>query len=383
MIEKILLFEVNASNFNRLIMPLANYFVENGISKKAIMVHDKHVPIHQVDRSKLSPSVSIEKINDIYDYTKKNAQVESIVFFTNGYRIADIYWTRKFRKAGAKCYQVQHGMYAEFLKRDFFGYFSSIGKKLSYLRFLSSIVFKLEIGLALYLVNKDFIKSFYINNLIKRNFKKSISPALSHHVFVWGEYWKQWFIDNHFYNLIDNFTVVGNPDYHVFIKDKELEVVDEGTCYIAQTLVEDGRMAKEDFKGIIDRIADLFKEKMIIKLHPRSDKGLYERVVENGGKLTYGFPVPKIYLGHYSSLLALAIGQNVPVYILKINNEDIPDYYVSSATKIFDTVEELISFDFDNCTNGTNGDINYYFENKQEHPFKMIGEKLFSLKDGI
>lgn len=138
-------------------------------------------------------------------------------------------------------------------------------------------------------------------------------------------------MDNHFYEATDTSTTVGNPDYHTFIKGKRTPMQKDKICYIAQTLVEDGRMDRADYKHIIDGLATAFGERLMIKLHPRSDKTIFEKVLACGGSLHMDFPICGTYLGHYSSLLALAANENSKVYLLEVNNEEIPSYFTAVA----------------------------------------------------
>jgi len=172
---------------------------------------------------------------------------------------------------------------------------------------------------------------------------------------------------------------VGNPDYHTFIKNKKGEREQDQVCYIAQTFVEDGRMEKTDYKSVIDELSDALKGRLIIKLHPRSDKTIFERVKENGGKITYDFPISGFYVGHYSSLLALAANENSKVFLLEINNEEIPDYFKNSADGVFSHMKDLVSAVLQNNESAASKEISYYFENKEEHPFQIISKKILSV----
>ncbi|MBT8306700.1 MAG: alpha-2,8-polysialyltransferase family protein [Maribacter sp.] len=232
----------------------------------------------------------------------------------------------------------------------------------------------------LYLFNKDFLKSFRINSHIEKR-RKKIAPVQSDHVFVWGEYWKEWFIKNHYYLSNDLFTIMGNPDYHTFIKHTKYEMQRDKVCYIAQTFVEDGRMERNDYKNIIDKFAEALKDRLIIKLHPRSDKSIFEHVLKMNGEITYDFPISGFYIGHYSSVLALAINMDSKVFLLEINNEEIPDYFRNSANMVFSKQDDLVNAILGNDDSVGSKQISYYFENIDQHPFEIISNKIININD--
>lgn len=377
MIDKVLIYEVHYSNFNRYVIPLAKYLVGNGIAEQVVMVYDSftdHKKIKSGDDDRIG-LVAVSK--EFIDLRKKDNS--STVFFNYSYRITDLYWTYRSKSIGIRTYQLQHGMYAEFLERSFLGYFSAMSRKLVYLKYMLSFLFKGKAAVFLYLLNKDFVKSFKINEYLEQNKKNQLEQVQSDHVFVWGDYWKEWFVKNHYYQSVKSFTTVGNPDYHTFIKNKKAQLDPNEVCYIAQTFVEDGRMEKTDYKAVIDELSDAFKSRLVIKLHPRSDKTIFEKVIKNGGRITYDFPISGYYVGHYSSLLALAANERSKVYLLEINNEDIPEYFKNSADGVFTTMATLVSALAENATSSASKEISYYFENKEEHPFEIIAEKMASL----
>ena len=379
MVNKVLIYEVHFSNINRYVVPLAKHLIENRITEEVVIIYDSFVESDKIDLKDLKNVTHCTVKNEHAKH--KISSLDNTVFFNYSYRITDLFWTYKFKKLGARCCQIQHGMYAEFLERSFMGYFSAMGRKLTYLKYLFSFLLKFELVIFIYLFNKDFLKSFKINEYLEKR-KSKIVPVQSDHVFVWGEYWKEWFIKNHYYFSEDSFTIMGNPDYHTFIKHSKFEMQPEKVCYIAQTFVEDGRMEKIDYKKVIDNLADALKDRLIIKLHPRSDKSIYEKVLNNGGEITFDFPISGVYLGHYSSVLALAINvENSKVFLLEINNEEIPEYFRNSANRVFLKEEDLIDAILGNDDSVGSKQISYYFENIERHPFEIISEKIANIKD--
>lgn len=372
--DKAFIYEVHYSNFNRYVIPLAEYLVENDIAKEVVLIYDAFTQSEKIQKS-ANKRICIEAVKKIYN-ERKGKDNSNTIFFNYSYRITDLYWTYNFKKIGVHTYQLQHGMYAEFLERSFIGYFSAMNRKMTYLRYLFSFLLKGKVSIFLYLFNKDFTKSFKVNEYIERNKKHKIVPLLSNHVFVWGDYWKEWFIKNHYYTNLGDFTTIGNPDYHTFVKNKEQIKQPLKVCYIAQTFVEDGRMDRSAYKAIIDELSNIVKDRLIIKLHPRSDKEIFETVVRNQGILTYGFPITGYYVGHYSSLLALAINEDSKVYLLEVNEEEIPHYFRNTVDGVFTSMKDLSSAILANNNSDRTSDISYYFKNMEEHPFSQIGKEL-------
>ena len=378
MVDKVLIYEVHFSNINRYVVPLAKHFIENSITKEVVVIYDSFVESEKIELSTLQ---NVSHNTAKKEFIKhKNVKNSKTVFFNYSYRITDLYWTYKFKKTGVYCCQIQHGMYAEFLDRSFLGYFSALNRKLTYLKYLFSFLLRFDFTIFLYLFNKDFLKSFKINEIIEER-KNKILPVQSDHVFVWGDYWKEWFIKNHYYFSEDSFTTIGNPDYHTFIKYNEYEMQREKVCYIAQTFVEDGRMEKNDYKKVIDQLADSLKDRLIIKLHPRSDKSIFENVLKKGGEIMYDFPITGFYVGHYSSVLALAINVDSKVFLLEINNEEIPYYFRNSANKVFSKQDDLVNAILENDNSVGSKQISYYFENMDRHPFEIISNKIVNIND--
>lgn len=374
MIDEAVIFEVHYSNINRYVNPFAAYLLDEKIANQVVIVYDSFVDEQKIKRVS-NAKVKYIYAKEYYRTAKGKSQLQRI-FFNYSYRIADLYWTYRFKKLNFKCYQQQHGMYADFLERSLSGYFSTINRKWVYLKHMLFFAFVGQWSVFLYMLNKDFIKSDGINQLIKRKYSDKLSVVQSDYVFVWGDYWKEWFFENHFYNDPSMFGNIGNPDYHKFIVNSTSTHKSDQVCYIAQTFVEDGRMEKKEYKDIIDYLAENFRSQLIVKLHPRSDKSIYERVVNNGGGLTYDFPFSGFYLGHYSSLLALAINRDSKVYLLEVNNEKIPEYFSNSANKVFQNMTEWVQAVKSKDDAESEKDISFYFENKKEHPYKLIAERL-------
>lgn len=360
-----ILFDVTSSNINRIILPIANKLIENE-GAQVIILTESLIEIDSLDYASFNDLILFRDLQnieiDFNDFNEKN-------FVTFGYRIADLYLTLVFKKMGFYTYQIQHGMYQDFLKRSFKGYFSNLLKKKYYLKCLLKLIFKGNLYIFLYIINKDLLKSYLINNFLKKN-KSKLNFVKSDEIFVWGELWKDWFMKNHFYDENDKFIVTGNPDYHKFVYNKNQN--DVKVCYIAQTFFEDGRINKSIILKYINVISDYFKEELYVKLHPRSNKLLFSSVLNNKGAIGYEFPKADIYVGHYSSLLALAMNTNALIILIKINNEQIPNYFLDNADFVFETIEEFRTFKLSNQYIRKEKSINKYFLNTKINTIDLI-----------
>ena len=296
----IYLFDVTSSNINRILIPFANLAIELNFCKNAVILAEELVDKINLDKKSCSNKVLFSSFKNEKEKIVK-LHSKKIILFTFGYRIADLYYTKIFNDLNISTVQIQHGMYQDFLKRSFFGYFKDLRKKLFYLKILFYFAFSSNKYLLLYLLNKDFIKSKIINEKYKFIFSKKIKSIRSNTLYLRGSSWWEWFVDNHFYSQKENYRVMGNPDYNKFIKSQKNQPYYE-ICYIAQTFVEDGRMEADEYKKILIPIAKAFGEKLCVKMHPRSNHELYSSVTLCGGKLINEFPKSKIYIGHYSSL---------------------------------------------------------------------------------
>jgi len=168
-------------------------------------------------------------------------------------------------------------------------------------------------------------------------------------VLVYGNYWKQYHKDVFGY-CIEKQSVVGYPELKSLTNDKE-NIAAPGVCYIAQTLVEDGRLDRKiliDFLELLALSCENSKQPLTIKLHPRSDLEIYKCLREDVVFEMARFPISDIYIGHYSSLVAKAgfvtnnillidfPGHNIPEYIMSIASDRL---FYNEADKITDVLE--------------------------------------------
>lgn len=248
----------------------------------------------------------------------------TVLLVVNAQRIPDSLLIAYAKTKGVPTLMIQHGMYNGHLKRVHSLFIKKALKTIKYL------LYSAKIGLIIrrnpIQISVNFIRTFVGYNSYKAILGK-YDYIFADYIQVYGEYW----IDYHkkFFGYNDNskFQIVGYPELRNIKLSKSIEV-----CYIAQTIIEDGRGTYDDLKptlAFLKLIASTYS--LVIKRHPRSDNSLY---TNKGLEVTDELPNADVYIGHYSSLLAIPISLNKRVIILPIKGHDIPEYFANSAHKL-------------------------------------------------
>jgi len=279
--------------------------------------------------------------NTALSYTGMRAKLlyyQPNVFVVNAQRLSDTAYVTVAKSLMIKTMMIQHGMYIPFLKRERFYLFKKIHKTFKY--FLYSQVIAKTLGYNGVLVFRDFYKTFISGEI----YKKSISYTSKinvDNVLVYGEYWKKYHNDIFGYESRQQ-HIIGYHELNKVNEIREKPFEKNAVCYIAQTLMEDGRLDKEtiiSFIKVLSKIADT--KKVYIKLHPRSDKSLYadERFI----LLEKDIPNVSTYLGHYSSLIALLGHLDGQIVLYEIKGHTIP-FYFKDFSNIVSTYDEIFHF---------------------------------------
>ena len=371
----IYLYEVHHRNFNRYVYEIANRIIKSNSKIHVFLIKDVFIngPI-KIDlncQSQIS-IIPTEKL-------KKNVELNPPhAFICFGYRIPDLYWTYFFNSLGAKTFQVQHGLYTDFFPKNILGYLSNFRRKAKYLYYfiLIAILSKFSIKTLSSTLRKDFIF---------RDFEAVINEKLmSDHIFVWGEYWVNWYKQHLFYKSEKTkFSICGSFDA-LLLRNRNNHICDdESIAYICQTLVEDGRMTKRMFNIFLNNLeefASLNKIKLFIKLHPRSNLNLYRKIIANPKvKLTKKFPITKRYIGHYSALLGNCFRRDSSVLIATFPGigHKIPKHFSDMASSII-TYRDKICLDlFSKNITSTGRDPSFYYVDTPD-PYKIIAQEIIN-----
>jgi hypothetical protein len=284
------------------------------------------------------PTLSMAKIRKLFKIHPP------AVFITIGMRLPDILMLSFFNKHQVPTYMVQHGLFIKHLER--IPLHLVIRQKL--IKFTQYLIYSYKISRVL---EKSFLKMLYELYLyfIKGSHKipqlKHINSSLilAKTAFIFDDYWKKYYIFTYGYSE-EHFHKIGNPDFLILKQLKSVEQ-ENAVCYICQSLVEDGRYLRSDFMSYIKEIEENLAGdvKVYFKMHPRSRMELYEQLNTNKINFTNDFPNCKFYLGHYSSLLAVAhdISQ---VIIWNLKRHQAPEEFVKYADLISNDWEEVRSF---------------------------------------
>jgi hypothetical protein len=272
------------------------------------------------------------------NYLLKN-QINAVV--TNAQRIPDDMMILAANELGIKSFMIQHGMYVPFMKRNLNFYLDKIGKTYRFLKY--AIRLSRELGYGWFNLTYKYVKCFVFGaNQIEENIPRDKLNVTK--VYVYGDYWKDFHLKQFGYKYSQQ-LVVGYPDLEELFMNKS-EKVEQGVCYISQTLVEDGRLDKNKqltfFKHLVDS-THKSNYKLFIKLHPRSDTSLFEygEGFEHVKLLLNEFPRVNKYIGHYSTLLAKGMIISGDVCIFEYENHPTPSYFEESSSKIIKNPREL------------------------------------------
>jgi len=280
-----------------------------------------------------------EEIEDIDTFLQTH-QIQVIVF-TNP-RIPDMEMILHAHKLGIKTIMIQEGVIFEGATINEV----SLANIIASLHFFTKAIsyFKIMFDMC------QYAKMSYVGLLreIVRK-KKNITSIVAHYfkpyligdyVLTMGEHWSSYYINTMGY-AEENIKIMGDHDLDGFkVHDK----CESAICYVATVLVEDGTRTKAEFDVFINALAKVVdkKTKLYIKLHPRSDRKLYDAL--NGHNVEFirqgELPSTNIYIGHRSTLLARALYESDNLIIWRFPNEK-ADFFEQFATHIVSTEKEL------------------------------------------
>lgn len=251
---------------------------------------------------------------------------------------------------------IQHGIFVPLMKRDIGG------------------IFRKSKEVILYLISLWRLGAVNLETLAwvmgRREFAQTSLYEISSRVddiIVYSEYWKNYFKEN--FGTEGNFRYVGNPDSLLY--SGKTKVVD-GIVYVAQTLIEDARLSMSDWNNFIRQLNDYMLKNDIsqihIKLHPRTDRKIFNNIDHSITKLYYleELPISRTILGHYSTLLGLYWSKGCEVLIYEFEGHKTPEFMPSNRTK------DLLSFFHTYNSNP----VDYYYGNDQSSYAEVIQDIL-------
>jgi hypothetical protein len=304
-------------------------------------------------------------------------QLSPDLIFIDGYRVYDQLWTAIGKMNEIPTYKLQQGFEVESVYYKTHSIVTNFYKGLR----LTTAVFNIS-----RILNTNFTKNFlrYLLYIFKgKSLRNSfldnelLKPEI---IFVFSEFYKK-FWHNKFGFSYEKMEIIMPNDFMLIPGIIEKERIN-ACCYIAQTLVEDGRMRKGEFLHLIREYEKIASKtgKFIIKLHPRSNLSLYDCLKDNPNiEFTRDFPRCSVYLTHYSSLAFTSFFFSNAVILHELPGHPTPELYKNVASlvsnNIVDIESEIIKSidseqpDFDKRKKL----IEYYASYDSINPFDKIG----------
>ena len=358
-----------SSSYNRFGNPVTERLLKLNKNIRVFYIHDNYdngiVTIQRKDAKRL---IAIDK-NEVTNYVRKHPP---ICFLSFSFRIPDVYWTLFFNNLSVPTYQVQHGLYVDNYKRSMTFLLVEIKRVFSYLHYLIRISKLVE----------NQIQT--LGSLIKKDVNISINNSeidekiRSKNLIIWGEYWKDWFKNQHGYTDSTLFHICGSFDFALLNSPDNLIEDDENSItYICQTLVEDGRLSEKYFEVFISNLSDLIErsdQTIYIKYHPRSDKRLYSNL--GGYKnvvFTKKYPFSNVYIGHYSSLLTVGSHMRKDIIFVEFPGHPTPTAFQHMTKNIIQYNDTISMLDLKK----NDIDPNYYYEYRED-PFGEVARFITS-----
>lgn len=241
-------------------------------------------------------------------------------------RVPDSCFVAIAKKIGVKTIMYQHGLYIPFMKREGTLFTKNMLKVFRFIQYamttanVTSFSF-LRMMFAYYRV--------YILGVPPLKSGLPMSAINVDKVMIYGSHWKDYHSEQYGYEEC-NQIIVGTPDFNdlpSLLRQAKLSNFD--ICYIAQTLVEDGRLSRDIMELFIAKLARYLAKssrKLFVRLHPRSDMSIYEPLVGLAEFSKSEFPQSQVYLGHYSSLIAKATFFSDKIILVDFPGHSIPEY---------------------------------------------------------
>ena len=294
-----------------------------------------------------------KEIQDIDAFLKMHAVRE--IVFTNP-RIPDMEMILHAHKLGIKTVMIQEGVVFEGANindvsvSNIIASLKFVPKTISYFGILRRMC-RYDGQSYIGLLKEILRKKHNITGIVAHYF----SPYLiGDYVLTMGEYWADYYKNVMLYPE-DRIRVMGDHDLDGFkISDKKEKAI----CYVATVLVEDGSRTKTEFNEFLEALSNTIDEKtkLYLKLHPRSNEQLYEKLKDHNIEIIRQGELPSttVYIGHRSTMLARALYESDNLIIWKFPNEKedffekFASYTVSSE---YELKEAMKRTDVSTCSN--------------------------------
>ena len=345
--NKVLFFEVLGGSFSRYPLWLSKSLKQLSGNFDFIFLADNEIEgrlrcdLHeQLGNTEFYQSSYIPSVPSLRDQIAKIRPQVIIIF---AHRLPDMAILIAAKQLGIPTVYYQHGLYIPFMRRTLGLFFSKALKTIRYAFYAMSVGSITGTGRIAGFIS--FIKLFIFGYDI-REVGVPVEKITADKCLVYGDYWIDYHVNQYGYSK-NAIKIVGAPD----LDGVDLEgskILDNSSlenrfCYVAQTLVEDGRLERSVMENFLQNLAGQIKSsngELLIKLHPRSDKSLYISL-ECNYKFCEKFPAADIYIGHYSTILIRGIAYSEKFLLINFEGHEIPEYIRMLANEIVESDDKL------------------------------------------
>lgn len=247
---------------------------------------------------------------------KEFQEYEELIVILMSFRAIDLLFFTSINKylptKVIKGISIQHGYYSDKLEREsiFNFVFRTQLRIRTYLQaFLMTKVVPKSIRLT---ILKEVFEVYYSQKLLFRE-SRTLSKylILPQNILIFSSDWEEYFNSNFYGSNHPNFIKILPRDFELL---KSAIHKPSSVVIISQSLVEDGRYSKKDFREELNSILSCIpRDKTVyIKRHPRNTKDLFENL-QRDVHITNEFIVGDYIISGYSSLMQpyFEIGSNV------------------------------------------------------------------------
>jgi len=342
-VKKVLFFEVRGSSLCRFPLWLSNSlkhifgdvsfcFLVDGKIENQI----KRDICEKLDNAEFSQTSFQSTVSSYRDQIGK-IRPQMVVIFAH--RLPDMAVLVAAKQLGIPTVYYQHGLYIPFMRRTVGLFFANALKTLRYASYAISIGLNSGPGGISGLLS--FIKIFLFGHNI-RDAGLPIDKITADTCLVYGDHWVDYHIEQYGYSK-NAIKVVGTPDLDGVDLESSRTLdnssLEDKFCYVAQTLVEDGRLARSVMENFLQNLAGQIKSydgELLIKLHPRSDRSLYQ-LLDCDYKFCDEFPAAHIYIGHYSTILIRGLAYSEKFVLINFEGHKIPEYILMLANEVVES----------------------------------------------
>ncbi len=382
-------FELRLSSLDKFPLKIHNELTARDPNFTSVFIYDDEDCSLSVVKKKIPSNVELIKVKKVnHKYIKNLISEQNIDFLTVfAQRIPDSTFVAISNKLRIPSIMFQHGLYIPFMKREPSLFLLKIKKTFRYIKYIYSTSCILK---------KNFFWMFYLyfkNQIIGVEFKKLNFPSKETNcklVLVYGQHWVEYHKRIFSYKEHD-IKIIGVPDFLDIKKQINEHNFDNSVTYIAQTLVEDGRLSLKLLDYFLENLLrSTYENNLSLKilLHPRSNLSFYEKFKDKCEFVKGKIPSTSIFIGHYSSLLAKAAFFSPKLILVNFPKHQIPDYLKMIAYQeiYFDDSDlkslltKCLEEEIDKNRQEENiNKLNYYFESSIKSPYSKASDHILNL----